>query len=165
MDKIMKIFMKALVTTATLLAGTAMAQTYTLPDGVIGELTLAGGLRPSEMPAAQGVRIFEDGKAVFFEDYDDGRHVESEIAVIAASRITALRNQTADFTVDELVQDDPEAPGCFDAPGLTYVGRNGAGVAVALMGRYACKDYHRADYASSSLPEVLDGLYRLGQVQ
>ena len=162
----MKTVAKLVALTATLLASSAFADTYTLPEGVVARLVTAGFFHPVEMPDASGIDIKADGQAISFKEYGDGHRTEQALATLTAERLTALTNNTKDLASGvDLVKADPDAVGCMDAPSSTYLARNAQGDVVALKGYFACLSYYRADQGYSQVSDVLDGLQALAYLQ
>ncbi len=69
------------------------------------------------------------------------------------------------MTVVKLVQADPNAPVCADAPETVYLARNSRLEVVPLKAVINCNKYVRADGAWSDLPEILNGFLTLSYLK
>ena len=127
-------------------------------DVLIGEEIVEGGLHPDDVPAVVSVQIMESGLIRMLERYRGGRDVTTALGSLSPELVEKFRSQAADIPQGNLVFQDPDAPGCFDAPSMTGRVLNGAGELVPLYGAMQCKSRVREDGVGSELNGVLQGL-------
>ena len=156
---------KAVFALLVTLAVPVLAADYDMPRGVLAQVSVSGGFKPIDAPYATGVRIRQNGHVESFSISNDGKTETRLLAVLTPQRTAAIAAEPRKLTVVKLVQADPNAPPCADAPETVYLARNSRLEVVPLKGTINCNKYLRADGAWSDLPAILDGFLTLSYLK
>jgi hypothetical protein len=129
---ILTVMIVALTTLASLTAGASEKE---MPKGTLVQVWTAGGLVP--LPDYHsGLRVMENGNVLLIE----GKKV-SPVAKLSARTLSALKRMINGFEPGVLVDYEPDAPMCLDAPSTSYDVVRADGQVVKIGAWASCHDY------------------------
>lgn len=133
------------------------------PPQVIAQVVQGGGFRQPTLPSSVSIEILSNGQVQETQSYQDGKVKVRALAKLSAAVVVKVKSLVAETKDAELVEVDPEAPACMDAPGTTYYAVHSDGAQVKISAKYGCKDYKKADAvdADYALENILSGFRSL----
>ncbi len=122
---------------------------------VIAETLSSGGFRPQSAPAKWGVRVYDTGHVVRYED-----DKITLIATLSTEVIDGLKQRFASVQAGALVDPDKDQPMCTDTPSKSYVVyQNGEALKVASsFGCHTSVSSGSGGYAAYGALEALENL-------
>lgn len=128
----------------------------------IAQVITSGGLFASFY---ETVEILADGTVQMKKMVNGQNIVIQNLATLAPSVLDKVKTIVESTQKGKLVDNDPSAPGCMDAPSITYYSIKSNGQKIAIAGKVNCKDYERPyNQGDYQLKSILDGLKSLAQV-
>jgi hypothetical protein len=129
----------------------------------IARYQMAGGFRPS--PRIEKVEIEADGSVIYsFESLADSHSPILRVVLshLEPTALTNLKKFIAEVPTNGiLVEEDPDAPNCVDAPVESVILTSKAGAELTTFRRMNCHDSRVLDDAAGVVNEVVKGQWGL----
>lgn len=137
------------------------------PPKMIAQVVTGGGFAPPSVPVRRTIDVLADGQVQSTESYRDGHTVTKALAKLSKGVLSKLQAIVTATQAGELVDPNPQNPGCMDAPSITYYAILANQTKIAVASVEQCKQLERADASSGDyqIKDVLQGLMSLDNLQ
>lgn len=152
-----------LITTAAFAGNEGPQAEPEAPKVLIAQLQMNSGFVPDWMPHQWTIDIEANGTVTTTKTFRGGEKQVQKIAKLASEVLKSLKLKTESTQMGELIELDPEAPECMDAPSTTYYAFHADGQKVPVSAVRQCKQFSKENATSSDyeVQSVLDGLKAL----
>jgi hypothetical protein len=155
MNRYTKLFLVTLFVSAPLFAEAIVPKDF----NTVLELNISGGFTATPASQANGVRVLTDGTIQAFD-----ANSETTIGQISRERMDVIFAGLAKTPKDgKLIDANPNAPQCADAPDIQYRITNEHRELVTVIKEVNCHTFRmRNAYGAEYFRQLLDGLRTLG---
>ncbi len=133
---------------------------------IIAQVSIGAMFVPHDHPKGESVSVKDNGDVEHTLYWFNGKTKVKIIAKLSNATLAKLKANVNAVSKGEVVDPNPELPGCMDAPTTTYLA-NTNGVLLAIEQRIDCKDFRKTDAneADAAVVKTLKALMDLAELR